>query len=81
MDLIVKTIAFLFKYIFSSGLTMNTRIIFYIFVSFLAGLIYLEILELNFCDLNKHLEKNIQIRAIIKNPELDLNENSTDSIE
>ena len=37
-------------------------LIFFI-VEFLFYLIFLEIIELNFCDLNKNIKKNIQIRA------------------
>ena len=52
-------------------------------------LIYLEIIEINFCDLNYNLRKNIILRGIIdddsdkldlnKNPIIDDEENNSDS--
>ena len=81
-DLIIMQFIYLIIIFLEVGLGLKVLIfLFYYFGSIISGLIYLEILELNFCGLNKNLEKNIQIRAIIKNPELDLNENSIDSIE
>ena len=77
MELIAKTIVSLIN----DFDNLRIHSFFYFFVSFLAGLIYLEILELNFCGFNKNLQKNIQKRAIIKNPELECTENSIDSIE
>ena len=82
MELSIRTIASLIRYCLNHGFKLEDLIYyFFLFVSIFSGLIYLEILELNFCGLNKNLEKNIQIRATIKNPELDFNEISTDSVE
>ena len=81
-DLIIQTINFTINSFKIERLTLKILIILFIlFISILSGLIYLEILELNFCGFNKNLQKNIQKRAIIKNPELECNENSIDSLE
>ena len=81
-DLIIREFIYLIENWLLGGLEIGVlEILFILFISILLGLIYLEILELNFCGFNENLEKNIQIRAIIKNPELDLNEISIDSVE
>ena len=43
--------------------------------SFIGAAIYLELIELNFCDLNHNLKKNIDMRSLIE--ALDINQEET----
>ena len=54
-------------------------ILFFIF-QFLGLLVYLEIIELNFCNLNENTKKNIREREIIEKYKLENNEDGRDSL-
>ena len=54
-------------------------ILFFIF-QFLGLLVYLEIIELNFCNLNENTKKNIRDREIIEKNNLESNEDGRDSL-
>ena len=54
-------------YIFEEGNYENFEIVFLIacfFIELIIILVFLEIIELNFCELNKNLKKNIELRAL-----------------
>jgi len=54
-------------YIFEKGNYENFEIVFLIacfFIELIMILVFLEIIELNFCELNKNLKKNIELRAL-----------------
>ena len=54
-------------------------ILFFIF-QFLGLLVYLEIVELNFCNLNENTKKNIREREMIEKNNLESNEDGRDSL-
>ena len=61
----------------------NNKILFYIsfIISIISGLIYVEILELNFCNLSKNIKKNIDQRALKETYLLAKNKNDSTSRE
>ena len=60
--------------------TFGNRILKFIacFFDFIGFIIYLEIIELKFCELNKNLKKNIEIRASIEG-QINDDDNNSDS--
>ena len=47
------------------GLIVSAFLISCFWIEFIMILVFLEIIEVNFCDLNKNLKRNIELRSII----------------